>query len=64
MPYVDAFIGATIDTAQMVQITQYAEIFYHKRFILEKEARISVLIGNSNMSGDEIVENQIVTVED
>ena len=34
MPYIGAFIGATIDTAQMVQITQYAELFYCKRFIL------------------------------
>ena len=45
IPYIGAFIGATIDTAQMVQITQYAELFYCKRFILEKESRIYVLTG-------------------
>jgi hypothetical protein len=47
VPYVGAFIGATIDTAQMIQITQYAEIFYHKRFILEKEGRIATLIATA-----------------
>lgn len=45
VPYIGAFIGATIDTAQMVQITQYAEVFYCKRFILEKESRINTLNG-------------------
>ena len=47
IPYIGAFIGATIDTAQMVQITQYAELFYCKRFILEKESRIYALAGDS-----------------
>lgn len=45
MPYFGAFIGATIDTAQMVQVTQYAEVFYCKRFILEKASRIKALAG-------------------
>ena len=45
MPYVGAAIGATIDTAQMVQIIKYANVFYCKRFILEKESRISALVG-------------------
>lgn len=45
IPYIGAFIGATIDTAQMVQITQFAEVFYCKRFILEKESRINALNG-------------------
>ena len=45
MPYIGAFIGATIDTAQMVQILNYADIFYNKRFLLEKEQRIKMLLG-------------------
>lgn len=45
MPFVGAFVGATIDTAQMIQIIQYAQLFYSKRFILEKEARIYALEG-------------------
>lgn len=49
IPYVGAVIGATIDTAQMVKILKYADIFYHKRFILEKELRINMLLsGNSD----------------
>ena len=38
-------VGAAIDTAQMVQIIKYAKVFYCKRFILEKESRISALVG-------------------
>ena len=45
IPYVGAVIGATLDTAQMVQIIKYADIFYNKRFILEKEIRINALLG-------------------
>lgn len=45
MPCVGAAIGATIDTAQMVQIIKYANVFYCKRFIIEKESRISALVG-------------------
>ena len=41
MPVVGAFVGATLDTAQMNQILRYANIFYQKRFILEKEQRIA-----------------------
>jgi len=44
LPYVGAVIGATIDTAQMVQIIKFANVFYCKRFILEKEMRINMLI--------------------
>ena len=43
IPYIGAFIGATIDTYQMIQIIKYADIFYQKRFILEKELRIKAL---------------------
>ena len=45
IPYVGAVIGAAIDSAQMVQIIQYAQVFYGKRFILEKESRILALDG-------------------
>lgn len=44
IPYVGAVIGATIDTAQMIQIIKYADVFYCKRFILEKESRINTLL--------------------
>lgn len=45
IPYVGAFIGATIDTAQMIQIIKFADTFYNKRFILEKPLRINTLLG-------------------
>ena len=45
VPCFGAFCGAAIDTAQMIQIIQYANVFYCKRFILEKESRIYALDG-------------------
>ena len=48
IPYVGAVIGATIDTAQMVKILKYADIFYNKRFILEKELRINMLVSGDS----------------
>lgn len=48
MPKIGALIGATIDTAQMVQILKYADVFYNKRFLLEKEDRISLLCGQAS----------------
>ena len=48
IPYIGAGIGATIDTAQMIQILNYANIFYNKRFILEKEERITILLNNNS----------------
>lgn len=32
-------------SAQMKEVLEYADIFYQKRFILEKESRIYNLIG-------------------
>jgi hypothetical protein len=29
----------------MIQIIKFADIFYHKRFILEKDIKINALIG-------------------
>lgn len=47
IPCVSAVIGATLDSAQMVKIIKYANIFYNKRFLLEKEYRINELLGVS-----------------
>ncbi len=55
IPYIGAIIGAAIDTSQMISILNYAEIFYCKRFILEKRERIAALCGNSLVE-DEIEE--------
>ena len=43
MPYVSAVLGALIDTAQMKQVLDYADVFYNKRFILEKEDKLAIL---------------------
>lgn len=40
VPFVSAIIGAFIDAAQMKKVLDYADVFYQKRFILEKENRI------------------------
>lgn len=45
IPVAGALIGAFFDTAQMNTILEYADVFYNKRYILEKEARIKALIG-------------------
>lgn len=47
VPVVGGVVGALFDTAQMNKILEYADIFYCKRFILEKEYRISVLMGGA-----------------
>ena len=46
VPIFSALIGALIDTAQMKKVLEFADIFYQKRFILEKETRIHNLISN------------------
>ncbi len=43
IPYVGAIIGATMDTAQMIKILDFSNMFYLKRFILEKEERVARL---------------------
>ena len=47
VPYFSAVLGALIDTAQVKQILDYADIFYNKRYILEKNDKIAIL--NSGM---------------
>lgn len=43
IPFISAGVSALIDTAQMNQILEYADVFYQKRFILEKELRLQQL---------------------
>lgn len=63
VPYIGAIIGALFDTAQMNTILEYADVFYNKRFILEKEVRINTLLDTSecpeqikNISYKDIIE--------
>lgn len=49
IPFVSAAIGAVFDTGMMKKVVDYADIFYCKRFIFEKEANISALIGDESI---------------
>ena len=40
-----ALIGALFDVAQMNKVLEYADVFYNKRFLIEKEVRINMLFG-------------------
>lgn len=50
VPVVSAVIGALIDTAQMKKVLEFADIFYQKRFIMEKENRIYTLIATDTIN--------------
>ena len=52
VPVVSGVLGALIDTAQMKKVLEYSDIFYHKRFILEKEDRAYRLFENNNLAID------------
>ncbi len=54
MPGVGAVIGGAIDTAQMIQIIEFANTFYQKRFILEKETRIDILLNGDTYENSEV----------
>lgn len=45
IPVLGIVVGALIDSAQMNQVLEFADIFYQKRFSLEKELRINQLVG-------------------
>lgn len=47
VPIAGAIIGGCFDTAMMNTVLEYADVFYNKRFILEKEYRINTLINSS-----------------
>lgn len=44
VPGVGAVIGAMFDIVQMNKVLEYADVFYNKRFLIEKEARIHTLV--------------------
>lgn len=43
IPVVSGVIGALFDSVQMQKVLEYADVFYNKRFLLEKENRIDML---------------------
>lgn len=65
VPYFSAAFSALVDTAQMNQVLEFADIFYQKRFIMEKENRIALLRGEQEDIVDvdiveEIVESDVI----
>ena len=44
VPVISAGFGALFDTAQMKRILDFADLFYHKRFIVEKDQRVLALV--------------------
>ena len=59
VPVVSGVLGALIDTAQMKKVLEFSDIFYHKRFILEKEDRVYHLFENNNF----VIDTEIVSDE-
>ena len=55
VPVAGALVGALFDTAQMNTILEYADVFYNKRYILEKEMRINNLLGIKDDMADEVI---------
>lgn len=46
VPIIGGVIGAGVDTWQIARCIDYANIFYQKRFIFEKQTRIAMLTGS------------------
>lgn len=57
IPVIGGIIGALFDTAQMNTVLEYADIFYNKRYLIEKDIRVNQLI---NPSAD----NTIIDISD
>lgn len=60
VPVVSSVLGALIDTSQMNKVLEFADIFYQKRFLLEKEERImTILDTKKTMFEDITVETEV-----
>ena len=56
VPIASAVVGPLMDTAQMKQVLTFADLFYQKRFILEKESRIANLMDNKKLFSDDVID--------
>lgn len=52
VPIVGGLIGALFDTGQMQRVLMYADTFYHKRFLIEKELRVMSLVEGFDLDSD------------
>lgn len=48
IPILSAGVGALFDTAYMYRVLKFSEIFYHKRFLIEKNQRIQNLYAEND----------------
>ncbi|WP_322152072.1 EcsC family protein [Paratractidigestivibacter sp.] len=64
IPFIGAGFGALFDTAQMSKILEFADLYYHKRFIVEKPARIDALFGKVDEVEAEIPEELVEELAD
>lgn len=56
IPVISAGISALFDLAQMDKVLEYADIFYSRRFLVEKEARINTLLGYDSGDISEVID--------
>ena len=65
VPVIGGILGALFDAGMMGRVLDYADIFYHKRFLVEKELRVSALVSGIDLDSgfsEEIV-NEIAGEE-
>lgn len=56
IPVAGAFVGALFDSSQMKRVLEYADVFYNKRFIMEKELRINTLLGLAESTSIDVID--------
>lgn len=64
IPIIGAVIGGLFDTAVMNTVIDYADVFYNKRYILEKEVRINALIEGDTDDVIDVEQEDIVCSND
>ncbi len=64
VPVIGAVIGGLFDTAQMNTVIDYADVFYNKRYLLEKEVRVNTLIEGDAESIIDVEPEDIVEIND
>jgi hypothetical protein len=56
IPFISAAIGALFDTGEMSRVLDFADTFYHKRFILEKGMRQAEFVSSVEQSQQAITQ--------
>ncbi|SDU79579.1 EcsC protein family protein [Arcanobacterium phocae] len=54
IPVIGSVFGSLYDTAQMNTVLEFADVFYNKRFIVEKEMRINQLLQSHEDSSTDV----------